>query len=105
MKSKKPAADHPSTIAVEFERQCPNCGKHLRETPTGPITILRLPKVLERTGLSRSTVLEMVKRGSNSYGPPFPAPIQITAGCKGWPSHEIDSWIAKVTNFCRQPLK
>ena len=48
-------------------------------------TILRLPAVKSRTGLSRSTIYLRIKEGS------FPAPVSLGARAVGWPSTEIDA--------------
>jgi prophage regulatory protein len=52
-----------------------------------PETILRLPAVRERVGLSRSTVYEAIAKGR------FPKPIKIGARASGWLSSEIDEWL------------
>jgi prophage regulatory protein len=51
-------------------------------------TILRLPAVKARTGLSRSTIYHMIARGV------FPAPVPIGARAVGFLSTEIENWIA-----------
>lgn len=50
-------------------------------------TILRLPEVLARTGLSRSTLYRRVDEGT------FPAPISLGIRAVGWPESEVQSWI------------
>ena len=50
-------------------------------------TILRLPTVKERTGLSRSSIYAFVARGT------FPAPVSLGARAVGWNSESIDAWI------------
>lgn len=49
--------------------------------------ILRLPKVLARTGLGRSAAYEGIKAGT------FPAPVHLTARAVGWIESEINAWI------------
>ena len=51
------------------------------------IRILRLTQVLDRVGLSRSTVYERIKNGS------FPKQITLGARAVGWLEHEIDAWL------------
>jgi prophage regulatory protein len=51
-------------------------------------TILRLPSVKERTGLSRSSIYAFVSQGS------FPRPISLGARAVGWNSESVDAWIA-----------
>ena len=52
-------------------------------------TILRLPEVKARTGLSRSTIYLKMSEGS------FPEPISLGARSVGWIESEIDAWIAQ----------
>jgi prophage regulatory protein len=51
-------------------------------------TLLRLPAVLQRTGLSRSMLYELLDRGD------FPRPIKLTGGrINCWSDQEIAEWI------------
>lgn len=50
-------------------------------------TILRLPEVKARTGLSRSAVYAQIAEGT------FPKAILIGKRSVGWNSLEIQSWI------------
>ena len=52
------------------------------------VTILRLAQVKARTGLSRTTIYELIKAGE------FPGPIGISARSVGWVESEIDSWLS-----------
>ncbi len=52
-------------------------------------TILRLPTVKARTGLSRSTIYLHVSLGT------FPRPITLGARAVGWIESEIDEWLAR----------
>ena len=49
--------------------------------------IIRLPKVQEKTGLSRSTIYEYLKHRN------FPAQIRLGARAIGFVESEIDEWI------------
>jgi prophage regulatory protein len=51
-------------------------------------TILRLPAVKTRTGLSRSTIYLRVAEGR------FPKPISLGARAVGWVDAEVDAWVA-----------
>jgi prophage regulatory protein len=51
-------------------------------------TILRLPSVKARTGLSRSSIYAFASQGS------FPRPISLGARAVGWNSESVDAWIA-----------
>lgn len=49
--------------------------------------ILRLPAVLEATGLKRSTVFARVASGT------FPAQIKLGSRASGWVADEVYDWI------------
>ena len=51
------------------------------------ITILRLPKVIERVGFARSSIYAFISSGK------FPAPIKIGPRAVGWLNSDIDAWI------------
>jgi prophage regulatory protein len=53
------------------------------------ITILRLPVVKARTGLSRSTIYLQVSDGS------FPRPVSLGARAVGWVESDIEEWISR----------
>jgi prophage regulatory protein len=52
-------------------------------------TILRLPAVKTRTGLSRSTIYLRVSQGT------FPKPVSLGGRAVGWVEDEIQSWLAE----------
>ena len=56
--------------------------------------ILRLPEVLVRVGLSRSTVYQLMAAGD------FPASVRLTPNAVGWRSDDIDGWIASRQRTC-----
>jgi prophage regulatory protein len=49
--------------------------------------ILRRPEVEERTGLSRSSLYEAIKKGL------FPKPLKLTERSVGWAESVINQWI------------
>lgn len=51
--------------------------------------ILRLPDVLTRTGLSRSTVYQRITEGA------FPASISLGDRAVGWVEADIEEWLAQ----------
>ncbi len=57
-----------------------------RET-RAPVRFLRLPEVLSRTGLSRSTIYVRLDQGR------FPRPVSLGARAVGWLESEVDEWI------------
>lgn len=56
-------------------------------TPIKSPRVLRLPAVIERTGLSRSAIYRGVNEGS------FPEPINISERAVGWLTDEVDAFI------------
>lgn len=52
-----------------------------------PDRILRLPAVLERTGLSRSTLYRKVRAGT------FPKQVAISIRCAGWRESAVSEWM------------
>lgn len=55
--------------------------------------ILRLPAVLDRTGLSRATLYRKVADGT------FPKQVRIAKRCCGWREAEIAIWIRNPMSF------
>ena len=53
-----------------------------------PERILRMRTVLERTGLSRSTLYRKMRDGT------FPKQVRISEHCCGWRESAINRWIA-----------
>lgn len=58
-----------------------------------PPTILRLKKVQERTGLSRSTIYDKINPKSPRYDPTFPKQVNLGIGSVGWYESELARWI------------
>ncbi len=55
-------------------------------------TIIRLPEVIQRTGLSRSTIYAYVEKDM------FPKPIKIGLRAVGWYESDITEWIISHKN-------
>ncbi len=53
----------------------------------GQVRFLRLPEVLARTGLSRSTIYVRLDQGR------FPRPVSLGGRAVGWIESEVDEWI------------
>jgi prophage regulatory protein len=54
--------------------------------------ILRLPAVIHRTGISRSTIYLMMSKGE------FPEAISLGERAVGWVESQIDQWLdEKIT--------
>ena len=50
-------------------------------------SILRLPSVIQLTGLSRSAIYDMIAKGD------FPKQIKLTSRSSGWIETEVQGWI------------
>ena len=55
--------------------------------------LLSIKDVGHYTGLSRSTIYEMVNEKSDRYDPTFPKKVQLTQVRVAWVSSEIAEWI------------
>ncbi len=55
--------------------------------PDTPDRILRLGAVLDRTGLSRSTLYRKMQAGT------FPKNVQISTRCAGWRESAVEAWM------------
>lgn len=58
--------------------------------------ILRLPVVMERTGLARSTIYAFVADGI------FPKPIQLGPRSVGWVEGDVNKWIEQRITASRE---
>lgn len=61
-------------------------------------TIIRLPQVRERTGLSRSTIYALIKAGQ------FKAPISLGARAVGWLESDISEFIESRVKASRKAI-
>jgi prophage regulatory protein len=60
---------------------------------TSPNRILRLKAVLERTGLSRSTLYRKMQDRT------FPRALRISARCTGWRETDIEAWLKNPETY------
>ena len=58
-----------------------------KQTPV--ISLLRLPEVKQRTGLSRSSIYLAISQGK------FPKSVNLGERSVAWSSADIDNWIAE----------
>jgi prophage regulatory protein len=58
--------------------------------------IIRLKTVLDRTGLSRSTIYRKIAEGT------FPPQVKISVHGAGWHESAINRWIADPTRYCEE---
>ena len=50
---------------------------------------IRRPAVQDMTGLSRSTIYDLMAKGA------FPRPVRLTAKAVAWPESAIAEWLAQ----------
>ncbi|WP_191486366.1 helix-turn-helix transcriptional regulator [Pseudomonas sp. FEN] len=55
--------------------------------------VLRLKQVLDRVGLSRSTIYDRMNPASPRYDSSFPKPMKIGSSAVGWLESSISKWI------------
>lgn len=61
-------------------------------------TLIRLPRLLEMTGLGRSSLYLRLNPSSKYFDPDFPKPVCLSANGKGsvaWVLAEIEAWIER----------
>jgi len=62
------------------------------------VSILRLPEVKARTGLSRSSIYRLISLGE------FPASFPLGSRIVGWSSEEVDRWVSNwIAEHASQP--
>nr|VFK11505.1 MAG: transcriptional regulator, AlpA family [Candidatus Kentron sp. LPFa]VFK27680.1 MAG: transcriptional regulator, AlpA family [Candidatus Kentron sp. LPFa] len=59
-------------------------------------SILRLPAVKARTGLSRSSIYLRISEGR------FPAPVSLGGRAVGWVEAEVDDWLNRQIENSRK---
>ena len=62
--------------------------------------MLRFPEVVQRTGLSRTTIWRRVRSGE------FPAPVQLSGNVVAWHADQLNRWLQtrpRVNYAPRQP--
>jgi prophage regulatory protein len=69
--------------------------EHPMDLPT-PDRILRINAVLERTGLTRSTLYRKIERGT------FPPQIKLSERCAGWRESAINAWLRNPIFYCEE---
>ena len=69
------------------------------ELPEKKKRVLRLPEVMDRTGLKRSTIYKRIKFDK------FPRQVCLGGDNVGWIEDEIDGWIDECINKSRQDTK
>jgi prophage regulatory protein len=62
--------------------------------PDAPERILRIKAVLDRTGLTRSTLYRKIQDGT------FPKQVRLAARCAGWHESAVNAWLMDPMLYC-----
>jgi prophage regulatory protein len=62
--------------------------------PDTPERILRIKAVLDRTGLTRSTLYRKIQDGT------FPKQVRLSARCAGWHESAVNAWLLDPMLYC-----
>lgn len=65
------------------------------------LVMLRLKQVVERTGLSRSTIYGKLDTKSTQYDPNFPTQVPLGNGAVRWVDAEVNAWLEQCVNSSR----
>lgn len=65
------------------------------------VFILRLKQVIERTGLSRSTIYRKADPKSKQHDPSFPKRVHLGGLAVGWVESEINHWLEERAKSSR----
>ncbi|MFM1272652.1 AlpA family phage regulatory protein [Yersinia enterocolitica] len=57
------------------------------------VRMIRLPTVINKTGIARSTIYDWINPKSARYDPSFPKQRVMGKQSVGWLESEIDDWI------------
>lgn len=66
--------------------------------PGGRVKVIRIHQLVDKVGISRSSIYEKLNPQSARYDSLFPKPIKLGASAVGWVEAEIDEWI--VDKMC-----
>ncbi len=64
----------------------------VRATPASPDRLVRLPEVMQRTGMSRSWIYNEVRQRR------FPAPVRVGGRAVAWLDADLARWLADVAS-------
>ena len=62
-------------------------------TPKQKIRFIRLRTVMDKTGLSRASIYNRLKKSSKYYDATFPKQIRIGGGAVAWIEYELEDWM------------
>jgi prophage regulatory protein len=80
-------------MATQTQNRANQCTANLDQ----PIRLLRLRSVIERVGLSKSSIYNRIREGA------FPVPVSLGGSAIGFVDREIDGWISQAIDRRRAP--
>ncbi|HCM9194254.1 MULTISPECIES: helix-turn-helix transcriptional regulator [Enterobacteriaceae] len=57
------------------------------------VKVLRLPAVVSKLGIARSTIYDWLNAKSPRHDPAFPKPYPLGKQSVGWLESELDDWV------------
>ena len=75
---------------MDAELQNTRTKSHTCDGAPNGFRILRFPDVVNRTGLSKSTIYQRIRRDE------FPAPVSLGVRAVGFVESEVDRWLAAL---------
>lgn len=100
-RQERPQQDQHQTPAHTGVQQLQEALERKRAQHAEPLSLLRLPVVLERTGLSKTGLYKLAREGK------FPGPVPLGGRAGGravaWPSDEVHQWILSRIEAARKP--
>lgn len=65
--------------------------------------VIRLPRLLQILGISRSTVYLKINQQSKYYDKKFPRPIKLGEKAIGWMLQDVLDYLEGIKSFAKQP--
>ena len=56
--------------------------------------IIRLPQLMQRSGLARSTIYDRMNKKSRRYDATFPQKLKLGGSAVGWLESEVEQWLS-----------
>jgi prophage regulatory protein len=78
---------HGRLLEAPKPEQAPHADKELTPMSSRPIRLLRLPQVIDATGLGKTTIYALQVEGD------FPMRVKITAHSVAWVEEEVQAWL------------
>lgn len=73
----------------------------MTDPPKKDIRFIRLRTVINKTGLSRSTIYNKIKSDSKYFDPTFPNQIRLGGGAVAWIECEVEDWMLSQIEITR----